>query len=263
MPYRVDLPDPPDDALDCLVALGALDVELVPGGLAALLPDGVAPERVASALGVDAVAVSPATGRDEGSVWILSPRPVRIGSLLLAPAGMPAPEGALRLSDAPAFGTGLHPTTALCIEALDDTLEMSLPVSVLDVGTGSGVLALAALLRGVPRAVGVDIDADAIAAAVENARLNDLAGRAQFVQGGPDAVVGTWPLVLANIVAAPLMEMAPILVRRVGHGGRLVLSGVPHSVAPDVERVYRRLGMRPIRSDTRAGWTALVLDASW
>ena len=72
-----------------------------------------------------------------------------------------------------------------------------------------------------------------------------------------------WPLVVANVLAAPLMEMAPPLVRHVSHRGRLVLSGVAAAVAPDVERVYRRLGMRHVRTDERGGWTAIILDASW
>ena len=164
---------------------------------------------------------------------------------MIAPQGVHAPPGALRLTDAPAFGTGLHPTTALCLEALEEIVAAGPPDCVLDVGTGSGVLALAALLTGVPRAVGLDTDAGALAAAGEHARLNQLVDRLTLVQGGPDAVKGTWPLVLANVLAAPLIEMAPVLVRRIGHGGQLVLSGIPWSVAPEVEQAYGRLGMRP------------------
>jgi ribosomal protein L11 methyltransferase len=263
VPYRIDLPDPPDDALDILVSLGALDVELVTGGLAALLPDSVDAATVASALRVDTAVVSPAIGRDDGSTWVLSPRVVRAGGLLLAPAHRPAPPGALRLCDGPAFGTGLHPTTVLCLEALDAALTIDVPASVLDVGTGSGVLALAALRRGVPDATGLDVDPGALHVATENARLNDLEGRLRLVEGGPDAVDGAWPLVLANVLAAPLIEMAPVLVRRVAHRGRLVLSGIPRSATSDVGRAYRRLGMRLVYSETRAGWTMLALDASW
>ena len=263
MPYRIDLRDAPDDAFDRLVGLGALDVEQFADGLAALLPDGVAVARVTRALGVDNVSVSPAQGHDDGSVWILSRRPVRVGRLLIVPAHMPARPGALRLGDGPAFGTGLHATTGLCLEALQETLDIEGPARVLDVGTGSGVLALAALLGGVPRAIGLDIDDDSLRVAAENARLNAFTARMQLVRGGPEAVQGSWPLVLANVQAAPLMEMAPALVRRVEHGGRLVLSGIPSSLAPEVEQVYRRLGMRHTRSETRAGWTALVLHPSW
>src|SRR5262245_40146059 len=101
------------------------------------MPDGITPEAVAEALGVDQVDVSPATGRDAGSTWLLSPRATRVGRLRIVPVnGAPEP-GALRLIDSPAFGTGLHPTTALCLEALDDAIQIASPRAALDVGTGS------------------------------------------------------------------------------------------------------------------------------
>lgn len=263
VPYRIDISCPPHDALDQLVQLGALDIEPVNEGLAAIIPDGVTPDAVAGALRVASVAVSPAVARDNGSVWLLSPRAVRIGSVLIAPPEVAAPPGALRLTDSSAFGTGHHPTTALCIEAIEEALTIAVPGSVLDVGTGSGVLALTALMMGVPRAVGLDIDGDALKIAAEHARLNNLAERLQLVLGEPDVVGGAWPLVVANVLAAPLIEMAPVIVRRVGSRGRLILSGIPWSVESEVRQTYQRLGMRHIHSDTRAGWTVLVAQASW
>jgi ribosomal protein L11 methyltransferase len=263
MPYRIDISFPPDDALDQLVQLGALDIEPVSDGLAAIIPDGVRPDAVVGVLGVAVVTVSPAVARDNGSVWLLSPRAVRIGSVLIAAPEVAAPPHALRLTDSTAFGTGHHPTTALCIETIEEALTITVPGSVLDVGTGSGVLALAALMMGVPRAVGLDIDADALKIAAEHARLNNLADRLQLVLGGPDVVDGVWPLVVANVLAAPLIEMAPVLVRRVGSRGRLILSGISWSLESAVRQTYQRLGMRHIRSETRAGWTVLVAQASW
>lgn len=263
MPYRIDISSPPDDALEQLVQLGALDIEPVNDGLAAIIPDGVTPDAVAGALGVASVTVSRAIARDNGSVWLLSPRAIRIGSVLIAPPEVAAPPNALRLSDSIAFGTGHHPTTALCIEALEEALTVAVPDSVLDVGTGSGVLALTALMMGVRRAVGLDIDGDALKIAALHARLNDLEDRLQLMLGGPDVVDGGWPLVVANVLAAPLIEMAPVLVRRVGSHGRLILSGVPWSLEPEVRQTYERLGMRHVRSDTRAGWTVVVAQPSW
>ena len=264
MPYRIDLSGAGDEVLDRLVELGALDVERAgERGIAALMPDSVAPERVARALGAADVSVSPAAGRDADSVWILSPRPVRVGRLRIAPARAAPEPGVLTLIDGPAFGTGLHPTTALCLEALEDALRIAVPEAVLDVGTGSGVLALGALMLGVPRATAVDVDQAALRVAAENARANGMAARVQFAHGGPDAVTGTWPLVLANVLAAALIEMAPVLVQRVGHQGRLVLSGIHASLEHDVSGAYRRLGMRAVDVRTRAGWLALVLQASW
>jgi ribosomal protein L11 methyltransferase len=266
VPYRVDLHNVADNALDRLVELGAIDAAFSrQGGIAALMPDSVAPEQIAGALGVgaDDVSVSPAEGRDAGSVWVLSPRPIRIGRLRIVPAHTGAEPGALRLVDAAAFGTGLHPTTALCLEALEEGVQNALPHAVLDVGTGSGILALGALMMGVPRALGLDIDDEALRVASENARLNALGERLQLTRGGPDAVTGTWPLVLANLLPGPLIDMAPALVRRVGHYGQLVLSGIPSSVECDVDHAYRHLGMRRVRVKSRAGWVALVLQASW
>lgn len=264
MPYRIDIHTASADAIDRLIDLGALDVDAAgSGAVAALMPDRVAADDVARALGIDAVAVSPAIGRDESSVWIVRLPRVQIGRIRVAPASDDAESGVLRLIDAPAFGTGLHPTTALCLEALDDALQGAVPASVLDVGTGSGILALAALMLGVPAAHGVDVDDDALRVASENARVNGLAHRLQLTRGGPDRVEGAWPLVLANILAAPLVEMAPLLVRRVGHRGQLVLSGIPESVAGEVERTYRHLGMHRERVTSRRGWAAIVLRASW
>lgn len=265
VPYRIDLTSPPPDTLTRLTDLGALDVDETASGLAAVMPDSVPSESLAEALGVDRVTVSPAVGRDDGSVWILAPRPVQIGRLLLLPPDAAAPEDAriVRLADGPAFGTGLHPTTALCLEILEDELLTNLPLSVLDVGIGSGVLALAALALGVDEAVGIDIDAEALTVAEENARLNEVSERLRLVLGTPEDLDGTWSLIFANVLAAPLLDMAPALVRRLGHRGRLVLSGISWSLSTDVERTYQRLGMRTVRTDTRHGWSAIVMESSW
>jgi ribosomal protein L11 methyltransferase len=263
LPYRIDISSPPDDALDQLVQLGALDIEQVSGGIAAIIPDGVTPVAMSRALGGAKVSVSPAVARDNGSVWVLTPRAVRIGRIVIAPPEVVSPPGALRLTDSTAFGSGYHPTTSLCIEALEEAVTISAPESVLDVGTGSGVLALAALMMGVPKAVGLDIDPDALNVAVKNARLNGLQDRLQLSHGGPDAVTGVWPLVIANVLAAPLIEMAPVLVPRVGNRGRLILCGIARSLESEVLQTYQRLGMRHVRSETRGEWTVVVVQATW
>jgi ribosomal protein L11 methyltransferase len=263
MPYRIDIRCPPPDAFDVLLHLGALDIDAVNEGLAAILPDSVTRDTVAGALGAGNVTVSNAVARDNGSVWLLSPRSVRIGPILITSPESPAAPEALRLVDSNAFGTGHHPTTALCIEALEEILCIERLDSVLDVGTGSGILALAALMMGVPQAVGLDIDPAALEIAAENARLNNLETRLQLILGGPDAVDGKWPLVIANVLAAPLIEMAPRLVQRVASRGRLVLSGIPCSLESEVRRAYQHFGIQHIGSTARAGWTVLMAQASW
>lgn len=265
VPYRVDFSAAGDDALDRLIELGALDVEALPGsGLAALMPDRVSPQQLADALGAPPTAISPALGRDDGSVWVLRPRPIRVGGVrLVPPDSSPALPGDLTLIDGSAFGTGLHPTTALCLEALEDIVGSARPKALLDVGTGSGVLALAALRLDVPAATGIDIDADALDVAAQNAALNDLTRRLTLGRGGPEAVAGLWPLIFANVLAAPLIEMAPALVQRLEHQGQLVLSGIATSLESEVVATYRRLGMRHLRTDSRGGWVAVLLQASW
>jgi len=266
MPYRIDIrcDGEVDHQFERLVHLGALDVEPWSGhGVTALMPDSVTPDQVAGALGADEIAVSPAVGRDDDSVWMLTPRPLRVGSLRIIPAHLDPEPGDLRLVDSEAFGTGFHPTTAMCVEAIDEIVRTSQPDRLLDVGTGSGVLALAALMLGVSRATAIDVDGEAVRAAAENARANRLEARVQLARGGPDIVTGTWPLVLANILAAPLIEMAPVLIRRVGHHGLLVLSGIASSVAVAVAQTYVHQGMHRVDAKSREGWTALVLRASW
>ncbi len=251
MPYRLDLFRPADEAFELLVELGALDIEPVPGGLAAIFPDSVSPDRVAAQFGSAGVTFSPAVARDAGSVWMLSPPAVIVGGR------------ALLLADSDAFGTGHHPSTALCLEALEEIVGMERPACILDVGTGSGILALAALLLGVPRATGLDLDPSALAIAAENARLNQLAGRLELVLGGPETVTGAWPVVIANVLAFPLIEMAPVLVQRLGTRGRLILSGIHSSLESEVRRAYQHCGIGRFDAKTRAGWTALTAQAPW
>jgi ribosomal protein L11 methyltransferase len=264
VPYRVDLHHAGDDAFYRLVDLGAIDAEVAQDGrIAALMPDSVTADQVAHALGLADISVSPAVGRDDESVWVLSRRPIHIGRLRIVPAHMDAEPGDLRLADETAFGSGFHPTTALCLEAIEDAVTAAHPASMLDVGTGSGVLALAALILGIPWVLGIDIDEEALRVTADNSRLNALDTRLQLVHGGPDAVTGTWPLVVANVLTAPLIDMAPTLVRRVGHQGQLVLSGIRSAMAHDVARAYRHVGMQHVRVTSRAGWIALVMQASW
>ena len=262
MPYRIDVLHPSQDALDRLVQLGALDIEELDAGLAAIIPDGVTPMRWRRPWSEPRRHL-PVVARDDGSVWLLNPRAVLVGSVVIAPPEVAAPPAAIRFYRLSGLWHRASSNTALCIEALEEALAIAVPESVLDVGTGSGLLALAALVLVVPQAVGVDIDADALEVAAENARLNNLVDRLQLLLGGPDAVSGVWPLVLTNVLAAPLIKMAPVLVRRVGSRGRLILSGIPWSLESEVRQAYERLGMRYLRSEKRAGWIVLMLQASW
>ncbi len=122
-----------------------------------------------------------------------------------------------------AFGTGTHPTTALCLEWLD-SLSLN-NTTMLDYGCGSGVLAIAALKLGCDSAVAMDIDPQALTATVQNATHNEVDGQLQ-VFGSATGVAGQFDVVIANILAGPLIELAKPIAARVRANGQLALSGL-------------------------------------
>ena len=171
--------------------------------------------------------------------WLKDWKSMRFGRRLwIIPraAELPADPDAVvvRLDPGLAFGTGTHSTTALCLQILD-----SLPLSgrtVIDYGCGSGILGLAALKLGAARVVAVDLDAQALLATRENAIGNDLA--ANITVQGVDAALEPCYCVLANILAGPLIELAPILTAACEPGGRIVLSGLLKAQAHAVKAAY-------------------------
>lgn len=141
----------------------------------------------------------------------------------------------LRLDPGLAFGTGSHPTTRLCLEWLRATIAGG--ETVLDYGCGSGILAIAAARLGAGPVTGVDVDPQALRASEANARANGVKGA--FVT--PDALVaGRFARVVANILANPLIVLAPVLAARVADRGRLALSGVLDAQAGAVAEAYAR-----------------------
>ena len=144
------------------------------------------------------------------------------------PDGADAPEAAVvRLDPGLAFGSGTHPTTALCLQWFDALATQGAlgGVTVLDFGCGSGILALAALKLGAARAVGVDNDPQALTATVDNAERNEVGDRlaVYLPEAEPQA---TYPVVVANILASALVALADTLAARVAPGGRIALSGI-------------------------------------
>lgn len=144
------------------------------------------------------------------------------------PEGADTPDAAVvRLDPGLAFGSGTHPTTALCLRWLDAlAADGLLPGrTVLDFGCGSGILALAALKLGAARAIGVDNDPQAILATADNAERNGVDDRLAM-HLPPDAPADTYPIVVANILASALDALAELLASRVAPGGRIALSGI-------------------------------------
>ena len=175
------------------------------------------------------------------------------------PAGGPAVE-VIRMDPGQAFGTGAHETTRLCLRLLDGILAERPDTEVLDVGCGSGILSIGAVLLGARRAVALDIDPLATRAARQNARANAVAGRVLVIQGDIRAVRGTYPLVAANILYPVLVGLAPEIAGRVEPEGRLVLSGLLIRELDGALRAYAARGLREIARHTEGEWGALVLE---
>jgi ribosomal protein L11 methyltransferase len=146
-------------------------------------------------------------------------------------AGPTEDEAVIVLEPGRAFGTGLHETTSLVAEILADRVEALRGGTVLDVGCGSGILALVALKLGAARALAIDIDPEAVAVTRENALRNGAADRLSAGEEPVSSVAETFPVVVANIEHRTLVDLAEPLASRVAPGGLLVLSGL---LAPDV-----------------------------
>jgi ribosomal protein L11 methyltransferase len=167
---------------------------------------------------------------------------------------------ALYLDPGAAFGTGTHETTRLCAQAIDDACRGDAPPKLLlDVGTGSGVLALLALELGVERARGTDIDPSAVRAARENAADNGLADRVELSAAAPDAWGDVHDVVVANVLAEPLLQLAPAIARAVKPGGVVWLSGLLVSQRETIAARYREVGLEVTGEGTDGEWLRLDL----
>lgn len=178
--------------------------------------------------------------QDWERAWMDDFKPMRFGERLwIVPSWHEAPQQDgvnILLDPGLAFGTGTHPTTRLCLEWLDAHPPAGLEVT--DYGCGSGILAIAAALLGAESVLAVDNDPQALAATLENARRNQVEERirAYLPTEAPDESA---PLLLANILAGPLIELAPQLASRVSNGGAIVLSGILPEQADAVSEAYR------------------------
>jgi len=172
--------------------------------------------------------------------WMDNFQPMRFGQRLwIVPSWHAAPEPDavnLLLDPGLAFGTGTHPTTALCLEWLDG--QKLDDCHVIDFGCGSGILAIAALLLGAPQAVGTDIDPQALEASRDNASRNGIDPARFPVYLPADMPQQPADVVLANILAGPLVSLAPQITALVKSGGRLALSGILAEQAEDVRAAY-------------------------
>ncbi|OBS09645.1 50S ribosomal protein L11 methyltransferase [Acidihalobacter prosperus] len=228
-----------------LTALFADDIDLAPLAAALQAEYGLAASPHVAAV----------PDQDWTRAWMDDFKPMQFGARVwVCPSWCEPPDPHavnLRLDPGLAFGTGTHPTTALCLKWLD--VHTHDGDRVLDFGCGSGVLAIAALMLGAGEAWAVDIDPQALTATRDNARRNDIADERLHI-GQPDAP-GTWraDLVVANILSGPLIALADTLCAHVRPGGRLLLSGILETQAEATAAAYA----------DRIDWDAPVTQEGW
>jgi ribosomal protein L11 methyltransferase len=205
---------------------------------------------------------------DWAEAWKAHFKPLRLTSrLVVAPPWevyQPTPqELVITIYPGMAFGTGRHPTTLLCLRALEEILARGLPPEpqpwpVLDVGTGTGILALAAARLGA-RVLAIDVDPEAVAAALENVRLNAMEDRV-FVETTPlTSLRQQFALILANLTAQDLRTLAEALAGRLVSGGVLIISGFLQEDRGDLEAHFLPYGLKETGFFTLEDWAALIL----
>jgi ribosomal protein L11 methyltransferase len=207
---------------------------------------------------------------DWAEAWKQHYNPVKIGRrLLVLPTWLETtdPERIpVRIDPGMAFGTGTHPTTQLCLESLDETIDQGRTKAVIDIGCGSGILAVAALQLGVQHGLAVDLDLQAIEATRQNATVNEVLDRLEVGLGSVAEIrTGAFSIRSAPIVVANIL--APVIVRLFGDGladlltsqGVLICSGVLADQSREVETAARMHGLQMIERRQAGDWVALVL----
>lgn len=198
--------------------------------------------------------------QDWSQKWKEHWKPQRIGErLVIVPSweSFAAHDDDLVITMVPgmAFGTGTHATTRLCAEALERLVQPG--QAMLDVGCGSGILALFAIKLGAAPVLGIDNDPDAIMVSRENAEANGLADKIQLAVSADVDVEGVFPLVVANILMKPLLALAPAIVATVQANGVLLLSGLLAEQLDEVSAAYCALGLQESERHLQDEWGLL------
>ena len=207
--------------------------------------------------------VTPVDDADWADAWKRHYTPQRIGRIVIVPSWLDEPIGrdeiALRLDPGMAFGTGLHPTTRGCLTLLQRLGPM--PERALDVGSGSGILAIAALALGAGSVDCLDTDPVAVEATLANAAANGVADRISASRGTLQPVPARgYPLILANLVAALLVELAEPLAAHAEPGGTLLASGIIAPRADEVITALERAGLALAERLDDGEWVSLQMS---
>ena len=204
----------------------------------------------------------PVADREWARVWENEFHPLQMGERLwICPSWTPPPDPDainILLDPGLAFGTGTHPTTAMCLRSMDADLGSG--ARVVDYGCGSGILGIAAVRLGATAALGVDNDPQAITASLNNAARNHVPREAFSVVLPEDELVSSWrgaaTWVVANILAGPLVVLAPVLTSLMTPGGRLLLAGLLADQAEEVIKAYAPT-VDLVIADQQEGWVLL------
>jgi len=205
--------------------------------------------------------------QDWANVWKKHYPVRRVGHrLVLVPSWQvyhpTAEDVVITLNPGQAFGTGLHPSTRLCLMALERLVHA--PHRVLDVGTGSGVLAIAAAKLGARAVVALDVDPVAVKAARENVLRNRVEPRVHVLHGTVDSIADApqWNIIVVNILADVIAELMPALTSRLAADGHLLLAGIVEDRESVVLDALARHGLHVVRRENLLDWVALVAQGS-
>ncbi|MGH6991858.1 MAG: 50S ribosomal protein L11 methyltransferase [Caulobacteraceae bacterium] len=192
--------------------------------------------------------------------------PIGIGRFLILAEERPAPANriALKVEAGLAFGTGHHASTRLCLQAFEIELRRrGPPKSVLDLGTGTAVLAMAAARAGARRVAASDIDPEAVRVARANALANRARVQVLLADGTRHPLIGKaapYDLLFANILCGPLVRLAPRAGPLIGQGGIAILSGLLAGQTREVLAPWRAMGLRLRRRLAEGAWRCLVME---
>ncbi len=188
--------------------------------------------------------LNPLEDKDWIRAWMDDFKPIKFGRRLwICPSWHAPPDKQavnIMLDPGLAFGTGTHPTTALCLAWLDE--HFSEPVEVIDYGCGSGILGIAASLLKSPHVYAVDLDPQALIATTDNAEKNhvkEIIETCSVDEFNKEYAALQCPLLMANILAGPLIELSPVLASHVSHGGLIVLSGILAEQTDKIIQAYQ------------------------
>jgi ribosomal protein L11 methyltransferase len=269
----------PPEELEVMAAelfeLGAAGVELQEPGMMLMpgtpaLPDGMGraiahfeghEEALSAAESLRTEPPVEVPAQDWSTAWRAHHKTMRVGPRSwVYPPWEEAPDGiAVSIDPGMAFGTGSHPTTQLCLERTDELLSELGNASVLDVGTGSGVIAILARKLGASRVAGTENDAVALDAARKGEAANGVSGIEWLLVEDPAQVPGEFGVVIANILLNTLEDLAPAIASKVARNGRLVLSGLLTPQGDAAARAYVAQGLTEVARKELSGWLRVEL----